>query len=84
MMNNQRNLLDLNYRRFIRNLAREVTPQDMEELKYMLTSIIPAGIMESLDTPLKLLDHLGRNCLWDQIILEIYLSFFVKRKGFPT
>ena len=52
-------------------LSRRLTSQDIEELKYMLTSIIPAGKMESLDTTLKLFLHLerlefvGPNNLWE-------------------
>jgi hypothetical protein len=51
-------------------LSRRLTSQDIKELKYMLTSIIPAGKMESLDMPLKLFLHLekllfvGPNNLW--------------------
>jgi hypothetical protein len=52
-------------------LSRRLTSQDIEELKYMLTSpVIRAGIMESLDTTLKLFLHLekllfvGPNNLW--------------------
>ena len=53
-------------------LSRRLTSQDIEELKYMLlvTSVIPAGKMESLDTNLKLFLHLrrlefvGPNKLW--------------------
>jgi hypothetical protein len=51
-------------------LSRRLTSQDTEELKYMLASVIPAGIMESLDTTLKLFLHLerlefvGPNKLW--------------------
>jgi hypothetical protein len=52
-------------------LSRRLTSQDTEELKYMLASVIPAGIMESLDTTLKLFLHLerlqfvGPNELWE-------------------
>ena len=52
-------------------LSHRLTSQDTEELKYMLASVIPAGIMESLDTTLKLFLHLerlqfvGPNELWE-------------------
>jgi hypothetical protein len=45
---------DLKYRGFMLNLSRQITAQDMAELKYMLTSLIPDGRKESLDTALEL------------------------------
>ncbi len=45
---------DLKYRGFMLKLSRQITAQDMGELKYMLTSLIPEGKMEKLDTVLKL------------------------------
>jgi hypothetical protein len=62
---------DLKYRRFMVKLSRRLTTQETEELKYMLASVIPAGIMESLDTTLKLFLYLerlqivGPNNLWE-------------------
>ena len=65
---------DLKYRCFILKLSQQLTSQDIEQLKYMLMSpvspVIPGGIMESLDTTLKLFFHLekllfvGPNNLW--------------------
>ena len=51
---------DLKYREFMLQLSRQITSQDMEELKYILASRIPDGIMESLDTALELFRHLER------------------------
>ena len=45
---------DLKYRGFMLKLSRQITEEDMDELKYMLTSCIPDGKMEKLDTVLKL------------------------------
>ena len=56
----ERNLPDLKYRGFMLQLSRQVTLEDAEELKYLLTSVIPAGKMESLDTILKLFRHLEK------------------------
>ena len=53
-------LPDLKYRGFMLQLSRQVTLEDAEELKYLLTSVIPAGKMESLDTTLKLFRHLEK------------------------
>ena len=53
-------LPDAKYRFFMVQLARMFTSKDIEELKYILTSIIPAGKMESLDTTLKLFRHLEK------------------------
>jgi hypothetical protein len=45
---------DLKYREFMLKLSRQITDQDMAELKYMLTSLIPDGRKETLDTILEL------------------------------
>ncbi len=45
---------DLEYRGFMLKLSRQITAQDIAEFKYMLTSLIPDGKMETLDTVLKL------------------------------
>jgi hypothetical protein len=51
-------------------LSDQLTSQDIEELKYILTSAIPDGIMESLNTTFDLFRHLekllfvGPNNLW--------------------
>ena len=45
---------DLEYRGLMLKLSRQITAQDMAEFKYMLTSLIPDGKMETLDTVLKL------------------------------
>ena len=50
---------DLEDRIFTVKLSRQITAQDMEELKYVLASpIIPDGKMETLNTPLKLFYYL--------------------------
>ena len=49
---------DLKYRGFMLKLSRRITAQDMEELKYMLTSLIPEGKKESLKTALELFTFL--------------------------
>ena len=51
---------DLEYREFMLKLSRKIDPKDMEELKYMLTSLIPDGKMESLDSAIKLFRFLER------------------------
>lgn len=67
---------DLKYRGFMLQLSRHVTMEDAEELKYLLTSAIPAGKMESLDTTLKLfrhlekLDYIGPNNIFGLELLE--------------
>ena len=52
----------LEYREFMLNLSRQITAQDMAELKYMLVSPeFPEGKMESLKTALELfrfLEHM--------------------------
>jgi hypothetical protein len=47
---------DLEYREFMVELSEQITAQDLERMRYMLTSksLFPAGIMERLDTGLKL------------------------------
>ncbi len=45
---------DLKYRGFMLKLSRQITAQDMAEFKYMLTSLIPEGKKETLDTPIEL------------------------------
>ena len=71
MQNLNSTIPDLKYRGFVVQLSRQLTSQDTEELKYMLTLRIPASIMESLDTNLKLFLHLerlefvGPNNLWE-------------------
>ena len=71
-MNNPNSTIpDLKYRQFMLQLSDQLTSQDIEKLKYMLTLRIPAGIMESLNTTLKLFLHLerlqfvGPNKLWE-------------------
>ena len=49
---------DLEYREFMLKLSREITLQDMAELKYVLTSLIPEGEKESLKTALELFRYL--------------------------
>ena len=49
---------DLDYREFMLKLSREITSQDMAELKYVLTSLIPEGKKESLKTALELFRYL--------------------------
>ena len=51
---------DLTYRTFMVQLSRQITSKDEESLKYLLTSVIPDGKMELLDTPLKLIRQLER------------------------
>ncbi|CAB4007032.1 Caspase-8 [Paramuricea clavata] len=71
MENRNSTIPDIKYRGFMVKLSHRLTSQDTEELKYMLTSVIPAGVMESLDTTLKLFLHLekqlfvGPNELWE-------------------
>ena len=67
---NQKNLMamdglskwrnELKYRGFMARLSDQITAQDLEKLKYMLTSLIPDGKMESLDTAIKLFRYLER------------------------
>ncbi len=45
---------DLEYRGFMLKLSRQITAQDMAEFKYMLTSLIPDGKKETLDTAIEL------------------------------
>ena len=45
---------DLKYRGFMLKLSRQITAQDMAEFKYMLTSLIPEGKKETLDTAIEL------------------------------
>ena len=60
-MDGQRGMIpDLKYRGFMLKLSRKITEEDMDELKYMLTSRIPDGKMEKLDTVLKLFRFLER------------------------
>ena len=49
---------NLEYRVFMLKLSRQITPKDMEELKYVLTSLIPEGKKESLKTALELFRYL--------------------------
>ena len=50
---------NLEYRIFMEKLSRQMTAQDMEELKYVLASpVIPNDTMETLNTPLELFHHL--------------------------
>ena len=53
-------IADLEYRTFMVKLSRQFNSQDLNELKYMLTSMLPAGIMESLNTPLDVFLRLER------------------------
>ena len=41
-------------------LSRQLNSQDLNELRYMLSSTLPAGIVGSLDTPLDVFQHLER------------------------
>jgi hypothetical protein len=45
---------DLKYRAFMLKLSRQITAQDLAELKYMLTSLIPDGKKEKLSTAIEL------------------------------
>jgi hypothetical protein len=45
---------DLKYRGLMLKLSRQITAQDMAEFKYMLTSLIPDGKKETLDTAIEL------------------------------
>ena len=49
---------DLEYRVFMQKLPQQITAQDMAELKYVLTSLIPEGKKESLKTASQLFDFL--------------------------
>ena len=49
---------DLEYRVFMLKLSRQITAQDMAELKYLLSSLIPEGKKESLKTALELFRYL--------------------------
>ena len=49
---------ELKYRGFMARLSDQITAQDFEKLKYMLTPLIRKGRMESLDTVIKLFDCL--------------------------
>ena len=51
---------DLEYRIFMVKLSWQLTDEDIAELKYVLTSLIPDGKMESLDTAIKLFRYLER------------------------
>ena len=44
----------MKYRGFMARLSDQITAQDLEKLKYMLTPLIPEGKKESLDTVTKL------------------------------
>ena len=55
-------ITDSEYREFMLKLSRKFSSQDIEELKYILTSRLPAGIIESLDTALKVFIYLERLC----------------------
>ena len=45
---------ELKYRGFMARLTDQITAQDLEKLKYMLTPLIPEGKKESLNTVTKL------------------------------
>ena len=49
---------DLEYRVFMQKLSSQITAQDVAELKYVLTSLIPEGKKESLKTALELFRYL--------------------------
>ena len=49
---------DVEYREFMLKLSRQITAQDVAELKYVLTSLIPEGKKESLKTALELFRYL--------------------------
>ena len=51
---------DLKYRAFMLQLSSQMTSKDEERLKYLLTSAIPDGKMEVLNTPLKLFRQFER------------------------
>ena len=51
---------DLKYRGFMLKLSRQITAQDMAELKYMLASLIPDSKMETIDTALELFRYLEK------------------------
>ena len=58
MDDSDRFIPDLEYRAFMLRLAKEISSQDLEEIKYALRSRIPAGIRHTLDTALRVFDHL--------------------------
>ena len=49
---------DLEYRVFMLKLSRQITTQDIAELKYLLSSLIPESKKESLKTALELFRYL--------------------------
>ena len=51
---------DLKYRVFMLKLSHQITAQDLAEIKYVLTSLIPDGKMESLDSAIELFRYLER------------------------
>ena len=53
-----KSILDFEYRVFMLKLSRQITSQDMEEMKYVLTSLIPESKKESLKTALELFRYL--------------------------
>ena len=50
-------ITDFEYRKFMLELSRQFTTQDTDELKFMLTSKLPA---EDINTPLDVFQHLER------------------------
>ena len=53
-----KSILDFEYRVFMLKLSRQITSQDMAELKYLLSSLIPESKKESLKTALELFRYL--------------------------
>ena len=50
--------VELKYRGLMSRLTDQITEQDMEKIKYMLTPLIPEGIKESLGTVIELFTFL--------------------------
>ena len=48
------------YRALMLKLSKQITPDDLRDLKYMLTDIIPDGIKETLPTAIELFRHLEK------------------------
>ena len=84
----ERKVSDLEYRAFMLQLSSQMTSKDEERLKYLLTSVIPDGKMELLDTPLKLfrqlerLDYIGpNNCSGLQFMQRLFVIMERKDLG---
>jgi ribosomal protein L17 len=62
---------DLKYRVFMLKLSRQITEQDMKELKYVLTRLIPNGKKEKLNSALECFVYLNNKNLLEKINLAI-------------